>query len=192
MISAMRPLSTTFLAASLLLATQSVMAGEDSGFYIGGSLGRSSLNIDDIDEIDTDDFEIDDDDNAYKIMLGFNLGIIPLIDLAVEAAYRDFGAFEGRSVLGDTESEADSLDVFGLVALTFGPVAVFGKVGFVDWNVDTAIEDRNIDQSGSDPAYGVGARFQLGSFAIRGEYEEFEIADSSDLSMLSVGLTYTF
>ncbi len=192
MIKSMNVLPTTFLAASMLLSTQLVMAGEDSGFYVGGSLGRSDLNIDDIDEIDTDDFEIDDNDNAYKIMLGFNLGIIPLIDLAVEASYRDFGKFEGRSVLGNTEAEADSLDVFGLAALTFGPLAVFGKVGFVDWNVDTAIEDRNIDQSGSDPAYGVGARFQLGSFAIRGEYEEFEIADSSDLSMLSIGLTYTF
>ncbi len=185
-------LATTFLAASMLLTTQSALAGEDSGFYVGGSLGRSDLNIDDVDEIDRNDFEIDDNDNAYKIMVGFNLGIIPLIDVAVEAAYRDFGEFEGRSVLGNAEAEADSIDVFGVAALTFGPLAVFGKVGFVDWNVDTVIEDRNIDQSGSDAAYGVGARFQLGSLAIRGEYEEFEIADSSDLSMLSVGLTYTF
>ncbi len=188
----MKALPATFFAASMLLTTQSALAGEDSGFYVGGSLGRSNLNIDDVDDIDTNDFEIDDDDNAYKIMVGFNLGIIPLIDLAVEAAYRDFGEFQGRSVLGNTEAEADSIDVFGLAALTFGPLAVFGKVGFVDWNVDTAIDDRNIDQSGSDAAYGVGARFQLGSFAIRGEYEAFEIGDSNDLSMLSVGLTYTF
>lgn len=180
------------LIAGLLLTSPMTGAGEDSGFYLGGSLGRSSLDVDDIDEINTDDFRIDDDDNAYKIMVGFNLGIVPMLDLAVEAAYRDFGEFAGRSVLGDTEAEADSLDVFGLVALTFGPLAVFGKAGYVDWNVDTAIDDRNIDISGSDPAYGVGARIQFGSFAIRGEYEEFEIANSSDLSMLSVGLSYTF
>ncbi len=135
----------------MLLTTQSALAGEDSGFYVGGSLGRSDLNIDELDEIDTNDFKIDDDDNAYKIMVGFNLGIIPLIDLAVEAAYRDFGEFQGRSVLGNTEAEADSIDVFGLAALTFGPLAVFGKVGFVDWNVDTAIDDRNIDQSQTQP-----------------------------------------
>lgn len=187
-----RKLLPALLAASLLLTANSVFAGEDSGFYIGGNIGRSSLNVEDIDDIDTADFDIDDDDNAYKVLLGFNLGIIPLLDLAVEAAYRDFGEFEGRSSLGAAKAEAEAVDVFGVVALTFGPVAVFGKVGFVDWNVDTVVEDRNIDQSGSDPAYGVGARLQLGSFAIRGEYEEFEIADSSDLSMLSVGLTYTF
>lgn len=192
MISATRKLLSPLLAASLLLAANSVMAGGDSGFYIGGSLGRSSLDVDNVEDIDTADFEIDDDDNAYKVLLGFNFGIIPLLDLAVEAAYRDFGEFEGRTSLGVATAEADAVDVFGVVALTFGPLAVFGKAGIVDWDVDTVVEDGNIDRSGSDPAYGIGARFQLGSFAIRGEYETFEIADSSDLSMLSVGLTYTF
>ncbi len=61
-------------------------------FSVGGNLGRSDLTID---EIDTDDFEIDD---AYKIMVGFNLGIIPLIDLAVEASYRDFGGVSRQIV----------------------------------------------------------------------------------------------
>lgn len=192
LILAKRNFLSALLAASLFLAADSVMAGGDSGFYIGGSLGRSSLDVDNVEDIDTADFEIDDDDNAYKVLLGFNFGIIPLLDLAVEAAYRDFGEFEGRTSLGVATAEADAVDVFGIVALTFGPLAVFGKAGIVDWDVDTVVEDGNIDRSGSDPAYGIGARFQLGSFAIRGEYETFEIADSSDLSMLSVGLTYTF
>ena len=46
--------------------------------------------------------------------------------------------------------------------------------------------------SGSDPAYGAGLRFSLGSMEIRGEYELFDIDGSDDVYLLSAGLVWTF
>ena len=45
---------------------------------------------------------------------------------------------------------------------------------------------------GSDPAYGVGLRFTLGSIEIRGEYEVFDIEDADDVYMASAGLVWRF
>ena len=191
----------TTVMATLCIST-SALAGGDSGFYIGGSIGQASL---DVDTIETNNFAFDDSDNAYKIMLGFNVGVLPLIDLGIEAAYRDLGSFEGNIGLdnfapgGNSEidflrvSSIDAIDVFGILTLNMGPIGVFGKVGFIDWEVDTNLADLNVSRSGSDAAYGLGAQLRFGSFAVRAEYELFEIDSAADdIEMLSVGLSYTF
>ena len=46
-------------------------------------------------------------------------------------------------------------------------------------------------QSGTDPTYGAGAQFRVGSFALRLEYERFDFDDDS-ADLVSVGFTYTF
>jgi hypothetical protein len=48
-----------------------------------------------------------------------------------------------------------------------------------------------LDDSGSDPAYGAGVRFQLGSLALRAEYEVFDI-DVAEIEYVSVGAAWTF
>ena len=73
---------------------------------------------------------------------------------------------------------------------------LIGKIGVINWETTNRIssEALNIkdDDDGVDPAYGVGASFAVGSFAIRGEVELFDIEDADDLYLLSVGGTFTF
>jgi hypothetical protein len=164
------------LAIGLLALSHTSWAGGDSGFYIGGSIGES-------------DFEskakATDNDQAYKLLGGFNFGIIPLIDLAIEASYRDFGSFDSADL---DSGGVESFDVFGLAALTFGPLGIFGKAGYAELDADS-----NLGGSSSNPAYGIGVRFQIGSLSLRGEYEYFDTSsDIRDLAMTSIGLTYTF
>ena len=40
-------------------------------------------------------------------------------------------------------------------------------------------------------AYGVGIKFQIGSAAVRAEYERFEVEDA-DIDFISAGVTWTF
>ena len=54
----------------------------DSGFYLGGSLGDASVEV--------DDFGFDENDSASKIFGGFIFDM-PVVDFAVEAAYVDLG-----------------------------------------------------------------------------------------------------
>lgn len=105
----------------------------------------------------------------------------------------DFGNPNGTLSDGTRiESDLAGWDAFGLAALTFGPFSVFGKAGVIAWDSDVAIDDVKSSESGSDPAYGLGAKLQFGSLAVRAEYEYFDISDFNNVHMASIGLSYTF
>ena len=84
------------------------------------------------------------------------------------------------------------LTLYGTAGVDIGPVGLFAKYGFVDWEVEGSIGGIDFDDDGNDPAYGVGVRFNLGSVEIRGEYEIFDISDVEDVTMLSAGFVLRF
>ncbi len=165
------------LAGSFLGMPGAAIAGADSGFYIGAGVGDASVNVTDFDE----------SDSAYKIFGGYNIGFIPLVDFAVEASYVDFG--NPSTSAGSVE--ASGVNAFGLAGLSFGPFGVFAKAGMLSWYADSTFGTESSSESGSDPAYGLGARFAFGSFAVRAEYEVYDL-DSTDVDMVSVSGVYTF
>lgn len=177
-------------ATSLLLLSTNANAGSESGFYLGASLGQAS--IEDKNETPDGDYSFSEEDSGYKVFLGFNFGIIPLIDLAVEGSYVDFGNPSGTVDGKKIDYELVGWDAFGLAALTFGPFAVFGKAGLVSWDSDFNVDNFTGSDSGSDPAYGIGAKFQISSISIRAEYEYFDMSELNDVYMASVGVAYTF
>lgn len=183
--------SSIFLPVAVLFSNVSI-AGSDSGFYIGGSLGQSTIEL--ASQTSTgESFDFSESDTAYKIFGGYNFGIIPLIDLAVEGSYVDFGSSSTTLSTGTTiQSDITGWDAFGLAALTFGPFSVFGKAGVISWDSDVIIGGVSSSDSGSDPAYGLGAKLQFGSLAARAEIEYFDVGDVDDLFMGSVGLSWTF
>lgn len=171
----------------LILATSSLsataLAGNDSGLYIGGSVGSADLEF----SFDADKY--DDDNTAYKAFGGYNFGIVPLIDVAVEFSYIDFGS--ASTNIKNASADVTALTAAGLLGFNFGPVGLFGKAGVVDWDSDYKIADIKDSDSGADPFYGVGAKLQLGSFAVRAEYEYFDL-DRSNIGLYTVGASYTF
>ena len=179
------------LAVPFLAVSGTTLAGSDSGLYIGASVGQAQLDFQDDPSIDDVDFDvdIDDEDTAYKIFAGYNLGLIPLVDLAVEGAYVDFGNFNGRVNTNDnSDFEVDGWTGAGLAGIKLGPVGLFAKAGFISWDGDL---DELGDDDGTDPLYGVGARFTLFSFQLRAEYERYDL-DNFDIDYYSVGAAYTF
>jgi len=152
------------------------IAGADSGFYIGAGVGDASVK----------DTNFDESDSAYKLFGGYNIGFIPLVDFAVEASYVDFG----KPSTSSGSVEVTGLNAFGLAGLSFGPFGVFAKAGALSWNSDSTFNNVSSSDSGSDPAYGVGARFAIGSFSVRAEYEVYDL--DADLDMVSVSGVFTF
>jgi len=177
-----------FFALSCLILILSISvtasAGQDSGLYLGGSIGSSGLNF------STQGAHFDDNDFGFKIFTGFNFGIIPLIDLGVEGSYVDFGKASSAQIL-NTDIGITAWDLFGVGAVNLGPIGIFGKVGQAWWNSDSNILQSVLDKSGNDMAYGIGLRFQLGSLAIRAEYERFDI-ELADVDYISAGVSWTF
>ena len=182
----MKKYLSSLIAATLISLPTLSWAGDESGIYIGASVGESALEA----SVSDVGFNFDENATGYKLLIGYNFGLIPLIDLAVEADYRDFGSFDnGRNGI---EADVTSVDVYGLAGVNLGPLGLFAKVGFADSDIDTLIG--NVKQSDSDSSntWGLGARVQLGSFAVRAEYEKFDVDNFDDLAMWSLGATVTF
>jgi opacity protein-like surface antigen len=172
-----KPLLACLIGALLSFPTVA-FAGADSGIYLGAGVGEINVEVSTFDESDT----------AYKIFGGYNFGFIPLLDLAIEASYIDFG----NPGSGPVDIELAGASLFGLAGFKLGPVGLFAKVGAINWDSKISIDLTDEDDSGTDPAYGVGARLQFGSFAIRAEYEYFDVSDVKDASMISASAIYTF
>ena len=119
---------------SAAMFSASAYAGADSGFYIGAGVGQASVDGD----LDGGEggFSFDGDDTAYKLIAGYNFGIIPLVDLAAEIEYVDLGKPDD----GGVEVDASAIAAFGLVGVNLGPIGVFGKVGMASWDAD-AVRD---------------------------------------------------
>ena len=167
------------LAGTFLGMPTAAVAGADSGFYIGAGAGDS--------RIENSDAGFDESDTAYKIFGGYNIGFIPLVDFAVEASYVDFG----KPTTSGSSIEVTGLNAYGLAGLSFGPFSIFAKAGALSWDEDSTFGAESSSDSGTDPAYGVGARFAIGSFAVRAEYELYDLGNT-DLGMASISGVFTF
>ena len=154
-----------------------------NGLYIGGSFGNTTVD----DSIPTDqsvnDINFRSDDTAYKLFVGVNIA-----PFAIETSYVDFGKFSDSGV----DVELTAMDAFGMINFAVGPVGLFGKFGFVRWDYDLDNFAANYSKKGTDAAYGLGARFDLGGLGFRVEYELFDVDEVDDLYMFSAGVTYTF
>ena len=181
--------------ASMILVTVALApltAVADSGFYIGASAGGATIESD-LNGISIPGLPaggIDEDDTAIKIFAGYNFDL-PAIDLAIEAGYVDFGEPDIDTALGELTLDTTGINAWGIAAINAGPVDIFGKLGLVSWEVDADLLGASDSDDGTDIGYGLGVRFNLGAFRIRGEYELYDV-DEVDVSMLSLGIVYQF
>ena len=185
------------LCLSIILVAAAVPASAiENGFYLGGSIGGSSLEVQDVSE-EFGAFRFSDGDTAFKLFGGFRF----LNFIAVEAGYVDLG--DPTDVIASIEGDELEVqiglkgwDAFAVGLLPLGPVDLFAKVGVVSWDADiVAVLDDVIDsdsESGTDAAYGIGVALRLGKVALRAEGEQFKIADAEGVYMFSVGATFTF
>lgn len=177
------------LGRSLLLAVCLAAPGAafaaDNGFY----LGLASADVSSDYAISSISASGADDDRGLKAIVGFR----PLDSFAIEANYVDLGQTRvpipfPPSTLS-IDSEAISVSAVGLIPLPL--LDLYGRLGVTHWESEAALLGASQKESGTDPTYGAGAQFRVGSFALRLEYERFDFDDDSS-DLVSVGFTYTF
>ncbi|MEM1176009.1 MAG: outer membrane beta-barrel protein [Pseudomonadota bacterium] len=193
--------SHTTLMAWLALAAASLLflapaAQADGGLYVGGSAGGSTLEAD-FDQGEFPEFpsSIDEDDTAYKLFIGYKLDL-PVFTLGVEGGYVNLGEPEipvvGIPGISEVNLETTALNLWGTAGIEAGPLDLYAKLGFVSWDAEASIGNLgSASDDGTDPAYGVGVSFGLGSLEVRGEYEIYDF-DGTDIDMLSVGIAFYF
>jgi hypothetical protein len=167
------------------LAAPGAALAADNGFYLG--LASSEVSSDYA--LSSFSSSGADDDRGLKAIVGFR----PLDSFAIEANYVDMG--ETRVPISfppstlSIDSEAISVSAVGLIALP--ALDLYGRIGLSSWESEASAFGGTQKESGSDPTYGAGAQFRVGSFALRFEYERFELDDDSS-DLVSIGFTYTF
>ena len=157
-------------------------AQSESSFYIGGTVGQSTLKgscsgVDGCDNTDT----------AWRILGGYQFNRY----FAVELGYHDFGKASGS--LGDTKAKA--WEVVGLASYPLtNEFSIYGKLG----GYNGKLEAPNGDETTNQVTYGAGARYdftkQLG---VRGEWQRYhamggDTVAKTDVDVLSVGVVYRF
>jgi hypothetical protein len=182
------PLSVT--AALLASFVAFAPAESQAGGYIGGSIGQAYIEVDTGTPLVPQTF--DENDFGFKALAGYEFNLA-VITLGVEVDYVDFGSPSGDVAGTQFEVEADGIAGFGTAGFDLGPLGVYGKYGVISWDASVSIDGFDAGSNdGTDPAYGVGAKFGLGSLEVRGEYEIYDLEDSEDVAMLSVGLVWRF
>ena len=167
------------LAAGVLsLATVPAQALD---FYLGIGVGQSNANLD---QFNNTLSSLDHKDTAWRVFGGVKASL-----LGAELGYVDFG----KATDVDSEVHYKGISAFGLL---YAPIPVpfldiYAKAGLAKLNADI----RNISTAFSTDdtrfAYGVGAQFKFASFAVRAEYEKYEL-DASKPSLLSLSAVYVF
>ena len=170
--------------AVLLLSSFRVAAAD--GLYLGAGIGIASIKT------DVNGSLFDADDAAYRAFAGWRFDVVPLIDLAVEAAYTNFGK-PSQSVAGQAVNfKLKGPSVAGLVILPIGPVDLYGKGGAISWKAERTINGVNTQSSGGDFFYGGGLGFTLWKVGLRLEYERYQLQGIDRLQMYSANVLFQF
>lgn len=206
-------------SGSLVVAALAVFASvpavaDDSGGYIGGSLGMSRAEIDDDRIVDalraggftTNSINDEDDDTGYKLFGGYQFNR----QWSLEGGFFNLGEFgftanttPTGSLTGRTEIQGLSIDPVFTWPLS-GKLSLLGRVGLTYAEADTSYSatgtvspppDR--DKRAASYKFGGGAQYDFTRrFGMRAEAESYRIDDAvgneGDINLFSLGLVYRF
>jgi OOP family OmpA-OmpF porin len=187
----------SFTAASIAATTglAHAQAGRDSGWYLGGSIGQSAVDIEGCGGV----VNCDDKDTAWRILGGYQLNR----NIAVELGFHQFGDASQTFPGGQVAFEANAIEIVGLGSLPLGNnFAIYGKAGFyrgetkaTGSNFSGAID---LKETNTDLTYGLGARYDFNpKLGIRAEWQRYtnmggDAVGESDVDVLSVGVIVGF
>ena len=173
-------------AASLLAGISSPPADATGGLYLGGGVGAAKVRENVSGET------LDAGDAGYKAFIGYRFDEVPIVDLALEGGYTDFGGPKKTIAGQDAKFKLHGAYAAGLLILPVGPIDLYGKGGVYNWSSDLSFGGTTASRSGSDPFYGVGVGFYLWKLGFRAEYERYQVKDVDRVEMFSVNVLFQF
>ena len=181
----------TVKAVAVIAALLPFAVQADTGFYIGGSAGGATIEAD-LGGISLPGLpaSLDEDDTALEIFGGYRFDL-PVIGLGIEAGYVDFGEPDVNVAGDELLFDTTGFNLWGIASLHLGLFDVYGKLGYVAWEVDAKYLSSSASEDGYDLGYGLGAEFDIGPVLLRGELELYDL-DDADVTMLSLGVAYQF
>ncbi|WP_136247114.1 outer membrane beta-barrel protein [Halomonas borealis] len=177
----LRSLLAVSLATGLALAAAPALATGATGLYLGGGVGQMH-----------GDNDFDDEADMVKLTAGYNFGWLPFLDLGAELGYINGDTLNGEVDGRSGTLEVSAVEAMGVAGLSFGPLGFYAKAGMADWDGERRGRGLTRDYSGTDPVYGLGARFELLDLTGRLEVERLDTDEIGDIDMFTAGVVYTF
>lgn len=174
----------SFIFTISLLYTPTILS---QGLYLGAGIGNtffSSKVPDALNQVK----EIDENSTAWKIFGGLHLTEF----LNAEGGYRSFGNISSRISTDLFESKTTGWDIEGQGHIKIAILDLFAKAGLMFWSTKASLAESNLDNSGKDFLWGLGAGAHLGSLGARLEWESVAIGGPENLSMVSLSATLGF
>ena len=197
-----------------ILAISAGTASAEGPWYVGGSIGQSRADTQDVARdaanLLRDDYGAtsvyssqNETDTSWKLYAGYKLNK----NFSIEGGYANFGQFDAKAggiisgspvtVKGTVDSYAIFVDAVGTLPLN-DQFSLFGKVGGAYAHTKAKVTGswRGFVDSSSDsannfvPKLGLGAEFNITkSVAIRGEYEHyFNVGDKDKTGQDDIGV----
>ena len=166
-------------SAGSVMPASSVRSDLDAGLVAAGLTGfQSSMS----------------NGTGFKFLLGYEVSP----NLALEAGYLDMGTMTygiskaGTNVNVDVKPTGANVALLGVWPIS-DKFSAFGKIGYTSAKItaSSAVSGSSfsVSDNSSSAGYGVGATYKLGeNLKLRAEWEQLY----KDMSMVSVGLQYTF
>jgi OOP family OmpA-OmpF porin len=158
-------------------------AEEQSGFYLGGSVGQAS----------NESGQFKGSDFAFKVSGGYAFNEY----FGLELAYVGAGAQKDNIGLVEVENKSNGVLASTLLRLPLGETfAMFGKIGYAFYDSATtsrlgSSSERETD-NGKDFAYGIGIDLTIsGGLKFRAEFELVDVSEG-DFQIVSAGAVYKF
>jgi OOP family OmpA-OmpF porin len=200
-------MSIAVLLMGLGISSLAFAQTEGKGGYVGFGIGEGQvdLSVSDFNDGSITSGSVDDSDTGWKLFGGYGFNK----NLAVEGGYADLGKanFSGASnglgflyfpgpVDVDIETTSFFVDIVGIIP--FKKWALFGKIGFHNWDAEVTVTNPPVvggtaDDDGTDPHYGLGFEFRPSErWGVRLEWEVFTEVLEEDIEALSVSGMYRF
>jgi len=175
-------------ASTLVLAAGAAHADGLLGLYAGAGITRAKME-----DIFHTNFNLSN--TSWKVYaglkpIGFPLGLdVDYMDLGSAAA----GTFKG---VAHANAKAFAAYVVGYAPIPVPNIDLYAKGGLARWQFDGNYTSPGlfaVSDNGTDFAWGVGGQVHfLESFAVRLEYEHFNVREANDVQVYTLGVSYRF
>src|SRR5688572_12937014 len=158
------------LGAAAMTLSAGAMAQQDTGWYVGASIGQSDLDI--------------DKDTAWKFSLGYQLNR----NLSVELGYTNLGEVSA----GGVDVEATAWEVIGLYKFPVGnQFSIYGLAGIAMVEAEASFLGVTASDDSTELTFGVGAQYDFSrNLGIRAQWQRY--GADEDIDVISIGVAIKF
>jgi Outer membrane protein beta-barrel domain len=163
--------------AAISLAAGAANADDALEGYVGAGVTKPK-----IDDVLGDGQNIDK--TQWKAMLGVSQKW-----LGFEADYYRLGSITTT----EEHTKANAVAGYGIFLVPISKLTLLGKVGFARWQMSGVVNTTDgFDEHGYAFAWGGGAQYKYSQYAVRFEYERFNVVSTQGAVVYALSLIYSF